>query len=33
MALTKTVIVEQIQTGLGFPKNKSVDPTDSSWKS
>jgi integration host factor subunit alpha len=25
MALTKHDIVEQIQAGLGFPKNKSVD--------
>jgi len=29
MALTKNVIVEQIQTGLGFPKNKSVEITES----
>ena len=29
MALTNNGIVEQIQTGLGFPKNKSVDPTES----
>ena len=29
MALTKNDIVEQIQTGLGFPKNKSVEITES----
>jgi integration host factor subunit alpha len=28
MALTKHDIVEQIQTGLGFPKNQSVDITE-----
>jgi integration host factor subunit alpha len=29
MALTKHDIVEQIQKGLGFPKNQSVDITES----
>jgi integration host factor subunit alpha len=29
MALTKNVIVEQLQTQLGFPKNQSVDITES----
>ena len=29
MALTKNNIVEQIQTGLGFPRNKSVEITES----
>jgi integration host factor subunit alpha len=29
MALTKNNIVEQIQAGLGFPKNQSVDITES----
>jgi integration host factor subunit alpha len=29
MALTKLDIVEQIQNGLGFPKNQSVDITES----
>ena len=29
MALTKNVIVEQIQAGLGFPKNQSVEITES----
>jgi len=29
MALTINVIVEQIHTGLGFSKNKSVVPTES----
>ena len=29
MALTKHDIVEQIQAGLGFPKNQSVDITES----
>jgi integration host factor subunit alpha len=29
MALTKNVIVEQIQGSLGFPKNQSVDITES----
>jgi len=29
MALTKYVIVEQIQTQLGFPKNQSVEVTES----
>ena len=28
MALTKNVIVEQIQAGLGFPKNQSVEITE-----
>ncbi len=28
MALTKNDIVEQIQTGLGFPKNQSVEITE-----
>jgi integration host factor subunit alpha len=28
MALTKHDIVEQIQAGLGFPKNQSVDITE-----
>ena len=28
MALTKNIIVEQIQTGLGFPKNQSVEITE-----
>ncbi len=28
MALTKHNIAEQIQTGLGFPKNKSVEITE-----
>ena len=28
MALTKNDIVEQIQAGLGFPKNQSVDITE-----
>ncbi len=28
MALTKHAIAEQIQAGLGFPKNKSVEITD-----
>lgn len=28
MALTKNVIVEQIQAGLGFPKNPSVEITE-----
>jgi len=29
MALTKHDIVEQIQTGCGFPRNKSVEITES----
>ena len=29
MALTKNVIVEQIQNSLGFPKNQSVEITES----
>jgi len=29
MALTKNNIVEQIQTGCGFPRNKSVEITES----
>jgi integration host factor subunit alpha len=29
MALTKNVIVEQLQTQLGFPKNQSVEITES----
>ena len=29
MALTKHDIVEQIQAGLGFPKNRSVEITES----
>ena len=29
MALTKNVIVEQLQVQLGFPKNKSVEITES----
>jgi hypothetical protein len=29
MALTKNVIVEQIQTALAFPKNQSVEITES----
>jgi len=29
MALTKDVIVEQIQNSLGFPKNRSVEITES----
>jgi len=29
MALTKNKIVEQIQTGCGFPKNQSVEITES----
>jgi integration host factor subunit alpha len=29
MALTKHDIVEQVQAGLGFPKNQSVDITES----
>jgi hypothetical protein len=29
MALTKNVIFEQIQAGLGFPKNQSVEITES----
>ena len=29
MALTKNVIVEQVCNGLGFPKNKSVEITES----
>ena len=29
MALTKHDVVEQIQAGLGFPKNQSVDITES----
>ena len=29
MALTKNVIVEQIQNSLGFPKNRSVEITES----
>ena len=29
MALTKNVIVERIQTGLGFPRNRSVEITES----
>ena len=29
MALTKNIIVEQIQAGLGFPKNQSVEITES----
>jgi len=29
MALMKNVIVEQILTGLGFPRNKSVEITES----
>jgi integration host factor subunit alpha len=29
MSLTKNNIVEQIQAGLGFPKNQSVDITES----
>ena len=29
MSLTKHDIVEQIQAGLGFPKNQSVDITES----
>jgi integration host factor subunit alpha len=32
MALTKNVIVEQIQGSLGFPKNQSVEITDSLLK-
>jgi integration host factor subunit alpha len=28
MALTKNFIVEQIKNGLGFPKNKSIDITE-----
>ena len=29
MALTKNVIVEQIQNGLGFPKNQSIEIVES----
>jgi integration host factor subunit alpha len=29
MALTKNGIVEQIQSGLGFPKNQSIEITES----
>lgn len=29
MALTKNVIVEQIQNSLGFPKNQSIEITES----
>ena len=29
MALTKNVIVEQIHNSLGFPKNRSVEITES----
>ena len=29
MALTKNAIVEQIQAGLGFPKNQSLEVTES----
>ncbi|MGB9443127.1 MAG: integration host factor subunit alpha [Desulfobacterales bacterium] len=29
MALTKNVIVEEIQNNLGFPKNRSVEITES----
>ena len=29
MALTKNVIIEQIQNSLGFPKNRSVEITES----
>ncbi len=29
MALTKNVIVEQIQTGCGFPRNRSIEITES----
>jgi hypothetical protein len=33
MALTKNVIVEQLQTQLGFPKNQSVEITNPFSKS
>jgi len=29
MALTKNVVVEQIQKGLGFPKNQSIEIAES----